>query len=352
MSRVWICASMVLATMMVSGCGDIQPAPSAPVPNRAPSVSLIGPQFVVEGDSIRVEAIASDPDEDLLSFEWSSSEPTDLIRDRFDRKTTILIGFPGVHNLRVTVSDGEALAEDVLSTTVSPSPLPPAAEFDPTRLVVYAASAVNQISLNQPWVTGLPEPGMAAPAPLSIPGIRIANDRWDFDLTAIADHPRFQAHLRRFDPAFPDSASWAIVDSAVVLPDDAVFGLATFPDGEYCQWNPGPEAPPACADTTFQMAVRLAEPNRTLIWVPGVQDGTEFMLYCYGESSGEELPWTPMVAVAQSELVRWRHPGLLDERYLYWNVQRLDNGDMGCALAGAPGVACDSSDICSFKRYF
>jgi hypothetical protein len=351
MMRVWSRATAAMALAVIAGCGDIQPAPSESAPNHAPSVSLIGPQFVVEGDSIRVEAIVSDQDGDLLSYEWSSSEPTDLIRDRLDRKTTVLIGFPGIRTLRVTVSDGDTLVGDALVTDASPLPLPPTAEFDPTMLVVYAASSVDRISLNQPWVTGLPEPGASSPAPFSIPGIRVSTDRWDFDLVALAEHPRFRPHLLRFDPAVPDSAVWAIIDSTVVLPADAVFGLAGFPDGEYCQWNPGPEPPPACADATYQMAVRVAEPNRTVIWVPGVPDGTEFVLFCYGEST-EELPWTPMVAVAQSELIRWHHPGLLDERYAYWNAQRVDTGDLGCALAGAPGVACDDQEVCSFKRYF
>lgn len=343
-------ATAALVVAWLAGCGDIQPVPSESLPlNHPPQVSLIGPQFVVEGDSIQVEAIALDGDEDPLVFLWGSTESSDRFSAPTARKTQLSVGVAGLRRLWVEVADGDTTVGADLQVHAEGAPLPPGPEYEPKLAMVYDAATIDDIGVNHPWMSGFPEPGDAAPAPVSIAGVKVAENHWRFDLGGINGHPRFRPHSFSYDPAAPDAAGWAIIDSTMQLPMDALFDVATYADAGYFQWLPSLEL--ECPEATFQLAVLVAAPNRTVVSVPGVGDDTEFLLYCFGEP-GEELPWSPILASTQAEVVRWQHNGALDARYTRWNIQRVDNGQLGCALEGSPGVVCSEPEDCSFRRYF
>jgi outer membrane protein OmpA-like peptidoglycan-associated protein len=96
-----------------------------PRPNRPPTVSLAGDRStVLAGERVRFTATASDPDNDMLTYTWTTNggqlSGTGAIRDL---DTTGLN--PGTYTVTVRVDDGRSGSADASATVTVQAPPPP-----------------------------------------------------------------------------------------------------------------------------------------------------------------------------------------------------------------------------------
>ncbi|MCB0187175.1 MAG: RICIN domain-containing protein, partial [Caldilineaceae bacterium] len=87
-------------------------AASAPVPNRAPTVTNPGAQAGLEGNVVTLALQANDSDGDLLTF-VASGLPTGLAIDSNSGVIAGTLGSVGVHDIAIIVADGKGGAATV-----------------------------------------------------------------------------------------------------------------------------------------------------------------------------------------------------------------------------------------------
>lgn len=87
---------------------------TAAAPNRAPTVSLTGPEAVFVGSTAPLTATASDPDGDPLTYSWTlvfAPPGSAATVDANGASAGVAVDLPGAYVVRVTVSDGSASAQ-------------------------------------------------------------------------------------------------------------------------------------------------------------------------------------------------------------------------------------------------
>lgn len=93
--------------------------------NLAPILDLVAPIKVTEGEASQVNLLASDPDEDLLSYTISEAPDFVTLIDQQDGTAQLVIssaaGDEGDYSFTVVVSDGQATDEQVVLLTVENS---------------------------------------------------------------------------------------------------------------------------------------------------------------------------------------------------------------------------------------
>ncbi len=185
-------SALVLAAV---GCSDVaspdQPPPDAgdastvtdadasALPNRAPTLSAIGPQTVAEETTLDVPLVASDPDGDPLSFHVTGLP----LGATFDRATRHIVFRPDFTQggappatVAVTVSDGTLAATASFTITVTDSIAPP----EPTVTKTETVGACTRLTLAQKTDAFLDSPGYAGrtfTAVATIPNAATAQNR-------------------------------------------------------------------------------------------------------------------------------------------------------------------------------
>ena len=115
---------LVTVAMLGSGCAapPAPPPPPAPEANQAPVISSVTakPATVLYGDSVALTCIASDPEDDAITYAWSASEGT--ITGTGKEATWIAPNKDGNFNITVTLTDypGAKTTGNVMVTVSNP----------------------------------------------------------------------------------------------------------------------------------------------------------------------------------------------------------------------------------------
>ncbi|RMG21673.1 MAG: hypothetical protein D6729_00215 [Deltaproteobacteria bacterium] len=99
---------LALAPLLLSACPT-----DAPPPNAPPVVELGGEETVLVGETVHLDAVASDPDGDALTYEWSwlgRPEGSNAELSADGASAHFVADAAGRFEVQVTVSDGEAEA--------------------------------------------------------------------------------------------------------------------------------------------------------------------------------------------------------------------------------------------------
>lgn len=120
-SLVTVVAVLAVAAILGSACAAPAPPPvqpPAPAPNQSPVISKVtaNPAEVVQGNSTTITAVAADPDDDPITYNWSASDGT--ITGTGSQVTWAAPNKSGNFNIGLTASDNRG-GQTTGSVTVS-----------------------------------------------------------------------------------------------------------------------------------------------------------------------------------------------------------------------------------------
>lgn len=263
MKSAYLLAMLVLLVMTTAGCATA---------NRAPIIHDVGrPAEVKPGETVILAALASDPDDDELTYTWETLDGGKFIFR--DQQSRVSVSYqapqePGEYYFRLTVSDGslndseefpiivssEQLASQIIPITIIP---PPPITILPTLTPAHTVTPAP-ISLDvQVLVRQLPEIGSSDPLALFVvvsrgatgltglakDNFRLAvldlpqsliNEVCDFEIIDVGERP--PAHFITVAPVGSDSCQWVagefILSVTVSDGADTGRGIAQFSVGE------------------------------------------------------------------------------------------------------------------------
>ena len=164
--RSWSGLPLVVAGLVVSGCGDSGNDPAGPDPdtNRAPVAQAGSDRTVSAGFAVTLDGSASsDPDGDALQYSWTLTAPTGSAAT-LEGATSAAPGFTpdvaGTYQVSLVVSDGEAESPaDALTVT---------AQDNTTAQTVTAASGGTVESKDGLFTLDIPAGALAADTEIRI----------------------------------------------------------------------------------------------------------------------------------------------------------------------------------------
>jgi hypothetical protein len=124
-SLVAVVAVLALASILGSACAAPAPPPVQPpaaAPNQSPVISKVTatPPEILTGSSTTITAVAADPDDDPLTYNWSSNEGA--ITGTGSQITWIAPNKSGNFNIALTVADNRGgQTTGSVAVTVSPT---------------------------------------------------------------------------------------------------------------------------------------------------------------------------------------------------------------------------------------
>ena len=184
-SLVSIVAVLAMAAILGSACAAPAPTPlppPAPEPNQSPVISKVtaNPAEIVTGNSTTIIAVAADPDDDPITYNWSVSEGT--INGTGSQVTWVAPNKSGSFNIGLTVADNRG-GQTTGSVTVNVSPPTKTVTLNP---IPAESGTVDQKNASDYSVTKAGDDGQNV-------GYRAF---WSFDIVSLAGKDIKSANLK------------------------------------------------------------------------------------------------------------------------------------------------------------